>query len=148
MRLDRSDEARRVATLIDWLTAADAELFRRAGLLYIIWNKKIFSSAKPGWRDYDGYSGGVCVEDTCLHPHTDHVHFSFSTAGANGQTSFYDWLMLGAPGQPVPPSLRAPTGPELAALLGFGVGFTLTILWRRGRLPGLRDVRRAWTKLG
>jgi hypothetical protein len=61
-------------------------LFRRLGLMYIIWNRQIISSSRidEGWRPYQ------CVQpadsDTC---HTEHVHFSFSWAGAMGQTSWF-----------------------------------------------------------
>jgi len=53
---------------------------RRLGLMYVIYNHKIWSmwSADEGWRAYDGYD-----------PHTDHVHLSLSWNGARGHTSFW-----------------------------------------------------------
>jgi hypothetical protein len=55
-------------------------LGRRFGLMYIISNRKIFEfdEANQGWQDYDGKN-----------PHTDHIHFSFSWAGALRQTSWW-----------------------------------------------------------
>lgn len=57
----------------------DAELARRAGLMYVIFDHKIWSAARhaEGWRPYS------------VSPHTDHVHFSFSRAGGAGKTSLY-----------------------------------------------------------
>jgi hypothetical protein len=53
---------------------------RRLGIMYIIWNRKIWGSYNPsaGWRDYGGSN-----------PHTDHIHFSFSWAGARKQTTWW-----------------------------------------------------------
>jgi hypothetical protein len=53
---------------------------RRLGVMYIIWNGRIWGSyrAAEGWRSYGG-----------ANPHTDHVHFSFSRAGALKQTSYW-----------------------------------------------------------
>lgn len=67
------------------LLANDAELARRAGIMYMIFNRRIWSSDKPtDWRPYSGSS-----------PHTDHVHFSFSWAAAKAETSFYRGLSAG-----------------------------------------------------
>lgn len=63
-------------------------LFRRFGLMYVIWNRQIFSSSQPeaGWRPYACDPGASY--DSC---HVGHVHFSFSTAGAEQRTSW--WTM-------------------------------------------------------
>lgn len=60
--------------------------FRRFGLMYIIWNGQIFSSRHPeaGWRPYP--CNPAASFDNC---HTRHVHFSFSKAGAQRQTSWW-----------------------------------------------------------
>ncbi len=70
--------------LLAWLLAPDAQgntyaMVRRLGVMYIVWNKKIWGAYRPqdGWRAYSG------------NPHTDHVHFSFSWAGANKTTSYW-----------------------------------------------------------
>ena len=75
--------ARKVFT---WLLRADAQgrrfaMARRLGVMYIIHNRRIWGSyqAEEGWRAYVG-----------TNPHTDHVHFSFSWAGARKQTSYWD----------------------------------------------------------
>ena len=72
-------------SLLKWLLATDKygnkqANARRLGIMYMVFNKKIWGaySASKGWRPYSGSN-----------PHTDHVHFSFSWAGANKQTSFW-----------------------------------------------------------
>lgn len=60
-----------------WLTGDDGVNARRLGVMYVIYNKKIWSiyNTRAGWRKSSG--------------HTDHVHISFSWAGARGNTSFW-----------------------------------------------------------
>lgn len=77
--------------LVAWLLATDEHgndfaMARRLGVMYVIWDGHIWSSsaADDGWRVYRGRS-----------PHTDHVHLSFSWAGAVGATSFWDAARLG-----------------------------------------------------
>ncbi|MBW2733509.1 MAG: hypothetical protein JRH20_14070 [Deltaproteobacteria bacterium] len=71
--------------LISWLLAADAQgephaMARRLGVMYIVWNYEVWGAyrADDGWRVYTGDN-----------PHTDHVHISFSWAGARKETSFW-----------------------------------------------------------
>jgi hypothetical protein len=82
--------------VVDALTAPDPAtgepdaLARRAGIMYMIWDHRM-------WRAYPHaglpsgswapYTGGEAAS-----PHTDHIHFSFSKAGADGLTSLYDQL--------------------------------------------------------
>ncbi|MBW8826529.1 MAG: hypothetical protein JF603_09300 [Acidobacteria bacterium] len=58
----------------------EAALARRMGIMYVIWNRQIWSAyrAADGWRPYSGVSA-----------HTDHVHISMSWAGALGRTSYW-----------------------------------------------------------
>jgi peptidoglycan hydrolase-like protein with peptidoglycan-binding domain len=53
---------------------------RRFGLMYVIWDGRIWSSYRwrEGWRAYRGVS-----------EHRDHIHFSFSWAGAWKRTSWW-----------------------------------------------------------
>jgi hypothetical protein len=71
--------------LLAWLFAPDRygnpdAMLRRLGIMYLIWDGHIWGSyrAEEGWRPYVGVSA-----------HTDHIHISFSWAGALGQTSFW-----------------------------------------------------------
>ncbi|HEX6878474.1 MAG TPA: hypothetical protein VF165_22645, partial [Nocardioidaceae bacterium] len=74
-----------VQALMRWLLKRDAfgnryAMARRLGIQYMIWNRRIWGSyaAGSGWRKYTGSN-----------PHTDHVHFSLSWAGARKKTSFW-----------------------------------------------------------
>ena len=60
--------------------------FRRFGLMYIIWNRQIFSSTYPeaGWRPYA--CNPAASYDSC---HVNHVHFSFSRDGAQRRTTWW-----------------------------------------------------------
>jgi hypothetical protein len=84
------------ADFVHWLFATDAygntfAQARRLGIMYVIWNKRIWGSynAGAGWRPYTGAD-----------PHTGHMHISLSWAGAEKKTSYW----TGA----VSPVLRAP----------------------------------------
>ena len=101
-------------SVLRWLLAPGpngepAAMARRFGIMYIIWNRQIWGSynMSAGWRRYTG-----------PHPHTDHIHFSFSWDGAMQRTSWWTGVARttvtrtpgGAPGttQPAPPSSLAP----------------------------------------
>jgi peptidoglycan hydrolase-like protein with peptidoglycan-binding domain len=81
---DRADRAHAHA-LLGWLLGKDsrgrsAAMARRLGVMYIVWNRQIWSAARAdeGWRAYTGPNA-----------HTGHIHFSFSWAGADGSTSYW-----------------------------------------------------------
>jgi uncharacterized protein YkwD len=87
------------ANLINWLFAADKYNHRytnarRLGVMYVIWDKKIWGSyaAGAGWRAYTGAD-----------PHTGHMHISFSWAGANKKTSFWTGVPAANQGGPTGP---------------------------------------------
>jgi hypothetical protein len=70
--------------------------------MYVIWNKKIWSSynAGAGWRPYTGANA-----------HTTHMHLSLSWAGAQKKTSYWTGAVspvLRAPGAPAVPAKPAP----------------------------------------
>jgi hypothetical protein len=78
-------QAAAAANAVNWLMAAGPDgkpawQARRLGVMYVVYNRKIWSAsrANEGWRPYSGASN-----------HTDHVHFSFSWAGAMGATEFW-----------------------------------------------------------
>ncbi|HEV7209203.1 MAG TPA: peptidoglycan-binding protein [Mycobacteriales bacterium] len=77
-----------VTALFAWLLAPDsagrqAASARRLGIMYIIWNRQILGiyDLPSGWQPYSCSGVTGC--------HQDHVHFSFSWAGAQGATSFW-----------------------------------------------------------
>ncbi len=91
-------DRRQVKTLLAWLLKTDRygnkyAMARRLGIQYMIWNHRIWGSysASSGWRRYTGSN-----------PHTDHVHFSLSWAGARKLSSF--WHPRSFPNVAPPPS--------------------------------------------
>lgn len=91
VRVDVPAQRMAAEELVAWLLATDEHgndfaMARRLGVMYVIWDGHIWSAgaARDGWRVYRGPS-----------PHTDHVHLSFSWAGAIGATSFWDAARLG-----------------------------------------------------
>jgi hypothetical protein len=99
---NRADKAR-VQAFLGWLLATDQygnknAMARRLGVMYIIWNRKIWRAYSPvGWGDY---TGSV--------PHTDHVHISLSVDGASGRTSFWTGVPLAKPCAVSTPTTAAP----------------------------------------
>lgn len=65
------------ADFLSWVTRKDGENARRLGIMYVIYNKKIWSiyRSTEGWRPNSG--------------HTDHIHVSLSWNGARGNVSFW-----------------------------------------------------------
>jgi uncharacterized delta-60 repeat protein len=91
VRVDRPTEAAYAKDLIAWLlaTGPDGARYanaRRVGIMYMIWNRKVWSASRPadGWREYTGPS-----------PHTDHVHFSFTWPAAYKLTSYWTGTTYG-----------------------------------------------------
>ena len=78
------DEQAMADEVLEWLLETDEHgnrhaMARRLGVIYIIWDRRIWSTASPGsWQPYRGAS-----------PHTDHVHIAFSDAGADAKTSYW-----------------------------------------------------------
>ena len=93
---DASDRAA-VKDLFDWLLAEDRfgnefARARRLGIMYMIWDKKIWGSW-GGWEPYCVMKKGTCLDPedkSARHPHTDHVHFSFTWEGARQKTTFWN----------------------------------------------------------
>lgn len=85
----------RASAVISWLFAKDAAgnryaNARRLGVMYLIWNNRIWGSyrADEGWRPYSSCASHPekAWDTTC---HRDHVHFSLSWEGAMARTSFW-----------------------------------------------------------
>lgn len=85
----------RADAVISWLFAKDAAgnayaNARRLGVMYIIWDNRIWGAyrAGDGWRPYSSCAQHPehAWDTTC---HRDHMHFSFSWEGAMGRTSYW-----------------------------------------------------------
>jgi hypothetical protein len=91
---NRAADRAKAKEVLDWLLATDRHgnrhaMARRLGVMYIIWDRQWWTAWNPGagWQPYNGAS-----------PHTDHIHFSFSWAGARQQTTY--WTAGGFPDIP------------------------------------------------
>jgi len=76
-----SKENRRIVQrFINKVSAENFKLARAMGLQELIWNHRIWTSARhaEGWRAYTGPN-----------PHTDHIHIGLNRDGASKQTSFW-----------------------------------------------------------
>jgi hypothetical protein len=91
-------ERRSVREMLDWLFATDDHgnenaMSRRLGIMYVIWNRKIWSTWNEGWEVYCVQKKGKCKDPdskSALHPHDDHVHISLSWDGARMETSYWN----------------------------------------------------------
>ncbi|MET8849689.1 hypothetical protein [Amycolatopsis sp. NPDC004625] len=97
-RVCRDTQGELADALLSWLLAADRHgnpfaAARRFGVMYLIWDSRIWGAyaADRGWRPYTG-----------PHPHTDHVHISFSRPGARGETSWWRRFGLTTTASPAP----------------------------------------------
>ncbi len=96
---DASDPAHaaQVTELLDWLLATDVHgnthaMARRLGIMYVIWDRQMWSSWDGEWEVYCIQKRRKCKDTNskaALHPHDDHVHFSFGWPGARMKTSFW-----------------------------------------------------------
>ncbi len=73
----------------DELGSTDA-LARRMGIMYVIWNDKMYA-AWDGFEPKPYLSSGCRSRKTCSTTlrHRDHMHISLTMAGARGLTSWY-----------------------------------------------------------
>jgi hypothetical protein len=98
-------------SMLKWLFATDANgnkdaMVRRLGLMYIIWNKRIWGAYDQRWEPY------ACSGVTDCH--IDHMHFSFGWAGAEKKTSYWTKKVAG-PAEPPLPKLK--TNPHVLKVL-------------------------------
>jgi hypothetical protein len=76
-------ERKQAEAFLNWLLADSGANARRMGIMYVIWNSRIWGvySADQGWRPYQ------CSGETGCH--RDHVHISLTWDGAYARTSFW-----------------------------------------------------------
>jgi hypothetical protein len=100
---NRAADRAKADAVLAWLLASDQHgnahaLARRLGIMYIIWDRQVWYA----WRAADGW-----LPYTGSNPHTDHIHFSFSWAGARQETTWWaspSWLASVAPYTPLQPA--------------------------------------------
>jgi hypothetical protein len=91
-------QLKKAKNLLNWLLATDKHghrhaLARRTGIMYIVWNRRMWNTWDRGWETYCVQQGGACRDPdsgSAVHPHTDHMHFSFSWRGARKNTTFWN----------------------------------------------------------
>lgn len=83
---------KQVNLALKWLTANNGEVAYRLGVMYIIWNQKIWSIYYPelGWRK-------MANRGSYTANHKDHVHISLSWDGAMKQTSWWTGVPVTKP---------------------------------------------------
>ena len=147
LNVNNTSQAAVAQSVLAWLTAPDKNgvqgaMARRFGIMYIIYNRKMWRSYAPerGWAPYYGAS-----------PHTDHIHFSFNFNGAAGRTSWWTGVAattvlttLPAAGTTLPttpttpptptPTTPVPTTPGVLSL-GMTSAAVKTLQTRLGGLP-------------
>lgn len=110
-------EKAQVQDLLGWLLATDQHgnrhaMARRLGVMYIMWNRRMWSAWEGGWEVYCVMRNGKCKDPetkAVLHPHRDHVHFSFSWRGARMETTFWHpEVSFGLPPAPSPSPTPTP----------------------------------------
>jgi hypothetical protein len=89
--LDVNNSADRAVAddFLAWLLATDRHgnrhaMARRLGVMYVIWNKRIWGAYRPN----GGWQPRPC-NGTPSDCHTNHIHISFSWAGASRQTTWW-----------------------------------------------------------
>jgi hypothetical protein len=83
--------------LLHWLFATDSAghtdaMLRRLGIMYIIWNKRMWGAWDQRWQPYACHGATAC--------HVDHMHFSFGWAGAEAKTSWFSGKVSPVVGYP------------------------------------------------
>ncbi|HVW39761.1 MAG TPA: hypothetical protein VHC18_00245 [Amycolatopsis sp.] len=86
-------------SLLRWLFGTDSAgdedaMFRRLGLMYVIWDKRIWGTWSHRWEPYSCSGVTDC--------HVNHIHFSFDWAGAREKTSFWTGKVAGVMEPPLP----------------------------------------------
>lgn len=84
MSVKSKSQRKRVDQALTWMTANNGEVAIRLGVMYIIWNQRIWSTYYPelGWRK-------MADRGSATQNHKDHVHISLSWDGAMKRTSWW-----------------------------------------------------------
>jgi len=111
---------------LDWLFASDSSgdkdaMVRRLGIMYVIWNHRIWGAYSQHWKPYTNCTGPTAC-------HVDHMHISLDWSGAMKKTSFW----TGKVTAPMPPPLRT---------LKVGASATTTVSPRWAPTPQYRLVK-------
>jgi peptidoglycan hydrolase-like protein with peptidoglycan-binding domain len=86
-------QAAQAAAVLKWLLGTDATgnkyaIARRLGIMYVIWNNRIWGTWNATWDPYENCAKTpqAAMDSFC---HRNHIHISLSWNGAMGRTSFW-----------------------------------------------------------
>lgn len=90
----KKSERREVNRFLTRVFAADEAknehaLARRMGIMYLIWNDRMYSAYRHGDTDHFGGRPYGCGCGSATSRHRDHIHISLSKPGARAATSWY-----------------------------------------------------------
>src|SRR4051812_24418972 len=119
---------------LQWLFAPDSSgdrfaMVRRLGVMYVIWNHRIWGAYSQRWEPYTNCSGPTAC-------HVDHMHISLDWSGAMKKTSFWTGdvaapmdppLQTIQPGQTVTEQVSARYAPTPAYRVLAGARYQLTV---------------------
>jgi hypothetical protein len=101
--LDSTTTKADVNAFLGWLLAADKDgytvaMARRMGIMYIVWQNKIFRVYHPdlGWQPYQDCATlkSTAYDTYC---HRNHAHLSFTWDGAMAKTSYWSGVAVTVP---------------------------------------------------
>jgi hypothetical protein len=138
--LDNTADRRAAGDFLAWVTTDDGTMARRLGIMYVIYNKRMWSTWSDGWESYEGSD-----------PHTSHVHVSLGWNGRAGPHQLLDrphprLRPRAVPGLPQQPRGRPRrTGPGAGLPRSGQPGRTLAhpLLWLGSAGDGVRAVQSA-----
>lgn len=92
MSVKKKSQRKRVNAALGWITANNGEMALRLGIMYVIWNQRIWSVYYPelGWRKMPNRGSATSN-------HKNHVHISLTWDGAYGQTSWWTGTPIASP---------------------------------------------------
>ena len=92
MSVKKASQRKRVDKALSWITANNGEVALRLGIMYVIWNQRIWSVYYPelGWRKMADRGSVTAI-------HKNHVHISLSWDGAYQQTSWWTGAPVTSP---------------------------------------------------
>jgi hypothetical protein len=131
--INKPSEKAQAEDILNWLLATDRHgnkhaNARRLGIMYMIWDRKIWASNDRKWDPYTGEN-----------PHRDHIHFSLSWDGANKKTSW--WTTKPTPPEPTPKWLSDVVSFEDSGTYMIGRSNTASFGWDATNLTSMATPR-------
>ncbi len=126
-----------------------AAIARRLGIMYIIWNSRMWRAYDPGrgWAEFSNCVSSNTSASSDTYCHRDHMHISLSWDGAAGTTSFWTGRAqrlpsCGSGSAPVGRGAGSAGAPSVLMQPGAGIGVPGSTRCRLGQPRWSGDVRR------